>query len=58
MRFIYDHKTKLNLQVLNKSTKEEDQGDEEETDDSVQGVAEVTQSKRDRPLKKRLASLQ
>ena len=47
----YDHTTKLNLQLLNKSTKEGDQGDEEETDDSVQRVAKVTQSKRDRPLK-------
>ena len=47
----YDHTTKLNLHLLNKSTKEGDQGDEEETDDSVQRVAKVTQSKRDRPLK-------
>ena len=47
----YNHTTKLNLQLLNKSTKEGDQGDEEETDDSVQRVAKVTQSKRDRPLK-------
>ena len=37
--------------VKQKPTEEEEQGDEEETDDSDQEVTEVTQCKRDRPLK-------